>query len=91
MDLILSNAQTRMTHAMVCSGVDVVDGRPWRWQVEKSWDEKVGEKGCFLMNDAWFDDEMFEMATPRSCRPICTLELAPIVVPPWDPRGSLAG
>ena len=44
--------QTAMTHAMLFTGVDVVDGKPRRWRVENSWDDKVGQKGFFLMNDS---------------------------------------
>ena len=86
--------QTRMTHAMLFTGVDVVDGKPRRWRVENSWDDKVGDKGFFLMNDSWFAEYMFEIAAPRSYLPEDmqrALELEPIVLPPWDPMGSLAG
>ncbi|MCH8893562.1 MAG: C1 family peptidase, partial [Chloroflexi bacterium] len=54
--------QTSMTHAMMFTGVDVVDGVPRRWRVENSWDDKVGNKGFFLMNDSWFAEYMFEIA-----------------------------
>jgi bleomycin hydrolase len=89
----LEYGQTRMTHAMVFTGVDVVDGRPRRWRVENSWDDKVGDKGFFLMNDSWFDDYMFEIAVPKgylSAELQRALELEPIVLPPWDPMGALA-
>jgi len=85
--------QTRMTHAMLFTGVDVVDGQPRRWRVENSWDDKVGDKGFFLMNDSWFAEYMFEIAAPKSYLPVDlqrALELEPIVLPPWDPMGSLA-
>ena len=86
--------QTRMTHAMLFTGVDMVDGKPRRWRVENSWDDKVGDKGFFLMNDSWFAEYMFEVAAPRS---LLSPELQqaltqePIVLPAWDPMGSLAG
>ena len=85
--------QTRMTHAMLFTGVDVVDGQPRRWRVENSWDDKVGDKGFFLMNDSWFAEYMFEIAVPKSYLPEdlqWALDLEPIVLPPWDPMGSLA-
>ena len=85
--------QTRMTHAMLFTGVDVVDGKPRRWRVENSWDVEVGDKGFFLMNDSWFDEYMFEIAAPKSYLPEelqKALEQEPIVLPPWDPMGSLA-
>ena len=85
--------QTRMTHAMLFTGVDVVDGEPKRWRVENSWDNKVGDKGFFMMNDSWFAEYMFEIAVPKSYLPddlIKALDSEPIVLPPWDPMGSLA-
>ncbi|MGB1692212.1 MAG: C1 family peptidase, partial [Candidatus Thalassarchaeaceae archaeon] len=33
----LRYSQTMMTHAMLFTGVDVVDGKPRRWRVENSW------------------------------------------------------
>ena len=85
--------QTAMTHAMLFTGVDVVDGKPRRWRVENSWDDKVGDRGFFLMNDSWFAEYMFEIAAPISYLPEelqQALDLEPIVLPPWDPMGSLA-
>ena len=85
--------QTAMTHAMMFTGVDVVDGVPRRWRVENSWDDKVGNKGFFLMNDSWFAEYMFEIAVPKeylSAELQDALELDPIVLPAWDPMGSLA-
>ena len=89
----LEYRQTAMTHAMLFTGVDVVDGNPRRWRVENSWDDKVGEKGFFLMNDSWFAEYMFEIAAPMSYLPEelqKALDLEPVVLPPWDPMGSLA-
>jgi len=86
--------QTAMTHAMMFTGVDVVDGVPRRWRVENSWDDKVGNKGFFLMNDSWFAEYMFEIAVPKEyLLPELqkALDLEPIVLPAWDPMGSLAG
>ena len=86
--------QTRMTHAMLFTGVDVVDGKPRRWRVENSWDDKVGDKGFCLMNDSWFAEYMFEIAAPKSYLPQelqDAWDMAPIELPPWDPMGSLAG
>ena len=85
--------QTAMTHAMMFTGVDVVDGVPRRWRVENSWADKVGNKGFFLMNDSWFAEYMFEIAVPKeylSAELRNSLELDPIVLPAWDPMGSLA-
>ena len=85
--------QTRMTHAMLFTGVDVFEGKPTRWRIENSWDSKVGDKGFFLMNDSWFNEYVFEIAAPKSYLPLDlqkAIDLDPIVLPPWDPMGSLA-
>ncbi|HTS17630.1 MAG TPA: C1 family peptidase [Verrucomicrobiae bacterium] len=86
--------QTAMTHAMLFTGVDVVNNRPRRWRVENSWgEEKSGRKGFFVMNDSWFNEFMFEIAVRKSALPAPlrnALKLPPIVLPPWDPMGSLA-
>jgi bleomycin hydrolase len=86
--------QTQMTHAMLFTGVDIVDGVPRRWRVENSWGEDNGQKGFYLMNDSWFDEYLFEIAAPKSYLPAAlraALEEAPVVLPAWDPMGSLAG
>ena len=85
--------QTRMTHAMLFTGVDLVDGKPRRWRVENSWNDKVGDKGFCLMNDSWFAEYMFEISAPKSYLPKDILDAwddEPIILPPWDPMGSLA-
>jgi len=86
--------QTMMTHAMLFTGVDVVDGNPRRWRVENSWgSDGSGEKGFFTMNDNWFDEHMFEIAAPRDFltdEMIVGLEREPMTLPAWDPMGSLA-
>ena len=85
--------QSRMNHAMLFTGVDVVDGKSRRWRVENSWSDESGRKGFFIMDDSWFDEFMFEIAAQKSYLPENlqkALTLKPIVLPPWDPMGSLA-
>src|SRR5882724_9691480 len=47
-----------MTHAMVISAVhiDPATGRPTRYKVENSWGPTAGDKGYFVMSDAWFEE-----------------------------------
>ena len=89
--------ETLMTHAMLFTGVDVDDSqgsqKTRRWRVENSWGEDNGRKGFYVMNDSWFDEYMFEIAAhpqylPESLREAWKQE--PIVLPAWDPMGSLA-
>ena len=89
--------ETMMTHAMLFTGVDVIEEgglqRARRWRVENSWGEEKGRKGFYVMDDSWFDEHMFEVAVRRKYLPVellKALEEPPTVLPPWDPMGSLA-
>ena len=85
--------ETQMSHAMLFTGVDVVKGKPRRWRVENSWGSEEGQKGFYTMNDSWFDEYMFEISvhkkylTPKLRK---KFDQKPMVLPPWDPMGSLA-
>ena len=76
--------ETQMTHAMLFTGVDIVDGATRKWRVENSWGSDKGRDGFYTMNDSWFDEYVFEIAPRRA------LDAEPIVLPAWDPMGSLA-
>jgi len=85
--------ETQMTHAMLFTGVDLLDGLPRRWRVENSWGSDRGKDGFYTMNDSWFDEYVFEIAARRSALPEELQQAAgtePIVLPAWDPMGSLA-
>lgn len=89
----LTYHETQMTHAMLFTGVDIDDGAPKRWRVENSWGEEGGVKGFYTMNDSWFDEYVFEVATRRDRLPADlqqALSQEPIVLPAWDPMGALA-
>ena len=84
---------TVMTHAMLFTGVDVIDGSPRKWRVENSWGDEKADKGFWTMNDNWFDEHVFEVAARReqlSPELLVALDAEPIVLPAWDPMGSLA-
>lgn len=98
-DFALSKAErlvfheTQMTHAMLFTGVDVIDDAPVKWRVENSWGEEGGSKGFYTMNDSWFGEYVFEIAARRDLLPAelqAALDLEPIVLPAWDPMGALA-
>ena len=85
--------ETQMTHAMLFTGVDLVDGRTRRWRVENSWGADRGKDGFYTMNDSWFDEYVFEIAARRDVLPAelrAALEAEPVVLPAWDPMGALA-
>ncbi|KAI0138047.1 peptidase C1B, bleomycin hydrolase [Hypoxylon sp. NC0597] len=86
--------ESAMTHAMVLTAVHVdAEGRTVRWRVQNSWGTDVGEKGWFVMSDAWMDQFVYQAVVDprflaRKVRDVLTKE--PIVLPLWDPMGSLA-
>ncbi len=84
---------TAMTHAMLLTGVDVVDGAPRRWRVENSWGGEHADQGFWTMDDSWFAEHVFETAVRRDALPAelrDRLDDEPIVLPAWDPMGALA-
>lgn len=90
----LDYGESLMTHAMVLTGVDLdSDGKPLRWKVENSWGEKSGDKGFWLMSDAWFTEFTYQILLNRkylSPAQAKAFEQEPIALEPWDPMGSLA-
>ncbi|WP_283678018.1 C1 family peptidase [Lentilactobacillus sp. Marseille-Q4993] len=98
-DLSLSKAErldfgeSLMTHAMVITGVDLVDGKPTKWKVENSWGEKVGTKGYFVMSDEWLDQFVYQFVINKkylSEEQLKAQAQEPTVLKPWDPMGALA-
>ncbi|TPR17679.1 C1 family peptidase [Apilactobacillus timberlakei] len=98
-DLSLSKAEqldykeSVMDHAMVLTGVDIVDGQPTKWKVENSWGNKVGTKGYFVMSESWFRRFAYQVVINKK---YLSDELKdaqakdPVVLDPWDPMGTLA-
>jgi len=90
----LDYGHSRMTHAMVFTGVDLDDsGVPIKWRVENSWGTKLGDKGYMVMADGWFDEFLYEvMVSKKHLSPelLEVLNTEPVVLPPWDPMGALA-
>jgi bleomycin hydrolase len=89
----LAYHETAMTHAMLFTGVDVLDGVTRRWRVENSWGSDRGKDGFYTMNDSWFGQYVFEIAARKSALPAdlqSALDTKPIVLPAWDPMGALA-
>ena len=89
----LAYHESAMTHAMLFTGVDVLDGATRRWRVENSWGADRGKDGFYTMNDSWFGQYVFEIAARKSALPAelqAALDAEPIVLPAWDPMGALA-
>ncbi|MGY3766652.1 aminopeptidase C [Vagococcus vulneris] len=90
----LDFGESLMTHAMVLTGVNLVDDKPTKWKVENSWGDKVGTKGYFVMSDDWLDEYTYQIVVNKR---FLSEELRKIVeaddvtvLSPWDPMGALA-
>lgn len=90
----LTFGESQMTHAMLLTGVNLVQGRPNRWKVENSWGTSNGQKGFFVMGDDWFDQFVYQLVVEQDCltdAERAALNSQPVHLPPWDPMGALAG
>ncbi|XP_059607585.1 bleomycin hydrolase isoform X2 [Phlebotomus argentipes] len=86
--------ESAMSHAMTFTGVSVDDtGVSTKFRVENSWGDDRGEKGYLVMSAAWFKEFVFEVVVDKSIVPpdvLKVFEMEPIVLPAWDPMGTLA-
>ena len=89
----LNYGDSLLTHAMVFTGVNIVEDSPNRWKVENSWGKYNGKDGFFVMSDEWFNQFMYQVVVNKkylSEEFLASLEKTPIELEPWDPMGSLA-
>ena len=89
----LDYGESLMTHAMVLTGVDIVDGQSTKWKVENSWGEKVGTNGFFVMSDEWMDEYTYQIVVRKDLltkEQLAAFNEEPTVLAPWDPMGALA-
>lgn len=82
-----------MNHAMLLTGVNLVNDSPTKWKIENSWGDKSGDKGYYLASSSWFDQFAYQAVvhkkylTPEA---ISALDTDVIHLKPWDPMGTLA-
>lgn len=90
----LQYGESMMTHAMVLTAVHTEDDEKIiRWRVENSWGDTDGDKGFIVMSDDWFSEFVYEVVVDKKHVPSEILEVlkqTPVVLPAWDPMGSLA-
>ena len=89
----LTYGQSKMTHAMVFIGIHIKDEKILKWKVENSWGKDVGKDGIFVMNNNWFKDNVYQVVIHKkflSQEDLNNFEQEAIVLPIWDPMGSLA-
>lgn len=83
----LAYGHNQLTHAMVFTGVNLVDGMATRWKVENSWGKEPGHDGFFVMSDDWFNEYVYEVVVPArylSETQRSGLTQPPIELMPWQ-------
>ncbi len=82
-----------MNHAMVITGVDLIDGKPVRWKIENSWGKDSGKNGYYLMSEKFFTLFAYQAAVKMKYlneKEKEALKKKPVLLSPWDPFGTLA-
>ncbi len=88
----LDYGYSSMNHAMVLTGVNLLDGKPNRWKIENSWGDKKGSKGYYVCSDSWFDEYVYQAAVEAEYlgELAALAKQAPTMLEAWDPMGTLA-
>ena len=89
----LDNRHSAMNHAMVITGVNLVDDKPTKWKIENSWGTSAGNKGYYMCSDTWFDRFVYQAVVNKkylSAKQKKCLEKEVRHLKPWDPMGTLA-
>jgi bleomycin hydrolase len=73
--------------------IDESTGETVRWRVQNSWGTASGTDGWFVMSDDWMSEFVFQAVVDpkflsKEVRDV--LQSEPVVLPLWDPLGSLA-
>ncbi|MBQ7994777.1 MAG: C1 family peptidase [Bacilli bacterium] len=92
-DGMLDYKSSAMNHAMVITGVDIVDGKPTKWKIENSWGGENGLSGYYIMSDTWFSKFVYQAVIFNKYLSEEEKQAAsekPTILSPWDPMGTLA-
>lgn len=86
--------ESSMTHAMVFTAVSYdKENKISKFRVENSWGEDRGEKGYLVLDAEWYKEFVFEAVVDKKHVPadvLAAFDQDPIVLPAWDPMGTLA-
>ena len=83
----LDYRQSAPNHAMLLTGVNLVDGKPDKWKIQNSWGTDKADKGYYIMSDEWFDEYVYFASIDRQYlteEEKALYEQEPIVLDPWD-------
>ena len=90
---MLDYRNSAMNHAMVITGVNLVDGKAKRWKIENSWGSDRGLSGYYVMSEDFFDRFVYQAVILKRYlneEEKKAIAQEPIHLHPWDPMGTLA-
>lgn len=90
---MLDYHQSAMNHAMVITGVNLIDNKPTKWKIENSWGESGNNKGYYTMSEDFFYTYVYQAVINKKYlneEELKALKEEPIELDPWDPMGTLA-
>ena len=82
-----------MNHAMVLTGVNLIDGQSDKWKIENSWGKENGHNGYYVASDSWFDSYVYQAVVHKKYlgeKALAALNTEAKLLDPWDPMGTLA-
>ncbi|MBR5004178.1 MAG: peptidase C1, partial [Erysipelotrichaceae bacterium] len=82
-----------MNHAMVLTGVNLIDGQSDKWKIENSWGKENGHNGYYVASDSWFDSYVYQAVVHKKYlgdKALEALNTEAKLLDPWDPMGTLA-
>lgn len=83
----LATGEGVMSHAMTLVGVDEDNGEIRQWKVENSWGDKVGNKGYYVMDNDWFNENVYEVVVHKKYltkEQVALAEGEAEAMPAWD-------
>ena len=92
-ELLLTYQLSRMSHAMVFTGVRTKNHLPECWKVENSYGVDAGKNGYFMMTDEWFEQYVYQVVIEKK---YLSAELKKMNMyetkrlAPWSPVSTLA-
>ena len=59
-DILKSNGITG-SHAMIITGINIIDNKPTKWKIENSWGDKGDKKGYWVATNEWIDRYIYRV------------------------------
>ena len=78
---------------MLTTWLSIQEGVYAKWRIENCWGSDSGKDRYLLMTDEWFSEYVYEVVVDKrlvTAEVLDVLKQEPVVLPPWDPMGSLA-